>query len=341
MTFDAFLFLSFGGPNQKSDVIPFLKNVTEGRNIPQERLDVVAQQYYMFDGKSPINSINLDLIERIKSAFSNARIDLPIYFGNRNFSPYISDALQKMQSDGIHNAISFVTSAYGSYSGCKQYLQDVENARQKVGFDALAVTKIRHYYSHPGFIFPFVDNCIQALNQTDNPQGVELLFTAHSIPLSMSNASPYVYQLTKAIEFVVNGIKAKVGFEPAHKLVFQSRSGSPDQQWLEPDISDYMRSTSANKKSKIIVVPIGFISDHLEVIYDLDVLAKTTADDLEIPFDRVPTPSDDDRFVEMIVDLTKELLDPNKKVVTLGTEMDINDCSNNCCIVDPVPHRPK
>lgn len=339
MTFDAFLFQSFGGPNQKSDVIPFLNNVTKGRNIPQERLEIVAQQYYMFNGKSPINSINLDLIDRIKIAFSVARIDLPIYFGNRNFKPYIENTLEKMCSDGVTNAISFVTSAYGSYSGCKQYRQDIEKALRNIGDCSLTVTKIRHYYSHPGFILPFVDRCIEALNQCDNMQQVELLFTAHSIPLTMANSSPYLYQLNKAMEFVINGITESLGFSPSHALVFQSRSGSPNQKWLEPDISDYMRSSNVSSRSKIIAVPIGFISDHLEVIYDLDVLAKSTADELGVPFTRVSTPSNDNRFVEMIVDLTQELLDSSNNPVTLGTQVDLNGCSNNCCAIDPVPNR--
>lgn len=337
MPFDAFLFQSFGGPNQREDVIPFLKNVTEGRNVPQERLDVVAQQYYRFDGKSPINSINLALIERLRDAFSRHQIELPIYFGNRNFHPYLTDTLSKMNSDGVTNAISFVTSAYGSYSGCKQYLEDIEKAQKTISNQAPTVTKIRHYFSHPGFIDPFVDNCIAALSQTDDNTDVELLFSAHSIPISMSDSSPYLHQLNRAMSFILDGISKKLGFEPAHALVFQSRSGPPTQKWLEPDISDYMRSKYTHHKSRVIAVPLGFISDHLEVIYDLDILAKNTADQLGVPFARVSTPSNDPRFIDMIADLTKELLDPTKPAVTLGTIDDLNGCSLTCCRTSTKP----
>ncbi len=335
MNFDAFLFQSFGGPNQESDIIPFLENVTRGKNVPRDRLELVAQQYRTLGGKSPLNEINKDLIRRVRAAFGEHGIDLPIYFGNRNFTPYVTDALEQMRADGRRRAIAFVTSAFGSYSGCRQYKLDVELARQAIGPDAPELVKIRHYYSHPGFISPLVSNSIRALESLPDPGGAEFVFTAHSIPKSMAQTSPYLRQLERAVDFVVRGIQARAGVTFPSSLAFQSRSGPPAQEWLEPDISYQLASLAAKGVKNVVVVPISFVSDHMEVIYDLDTLAAKTARSLGISMARARTPSDSPEFVEMIVDLTMELLDPSTKPKSLGDSSDLNGCTEICCPTRP------
>lgn len=331
MPFDAFIFQSFGGPNKKSEVIPFLENVTRGRDIPTQRLKTVAQQYFLFDGISPINQINLDIIDRLKVAFKEARIDLPIYFGNRNFEPYISDALIQMKADGVQNALTFVTSAYGSFSSCKQYKLDIEKAQDALGPLHPKVTKIRHYYTHPGFINPFVDASITELGRLNDPHNAEFIFTAHSIPIAMSINAPYLNQLNKAMELVIDGIRSAAKFAPRYSLVFQSRSGPPSQPWLEPDISSHLRTLASKGVTEVVVVPIGFISDHLEVIYDLDMLAAKTAKEVGISMHRVATPSSSPQFINMIVDLTLELLQPGRTPTTLAGQTFLNGCTASCC----------
>lgn len=331
MNFDAFLLQSFGGPNQESDVIPFLENVTRGRNVPRERLELVAQQYRTLGGKSPINEINKDLIRRVQAAFGEHGIELPIYFGNRNFKPYISDALEQMRADGKKRAITFVTSAFGSYSGCRQYKLDVELAQQAIGPDAPEVVKIRHYYSHPGFIGPLVSNSIRALKSLPDPGAAEFVFTAHSIPSAMADTSPYLRQLKRAVDLVVRGMKEKADVALPYSLAFQSRSGPPTQEWLEPDVSHQLASLAAKGVNNAVIVPISFVSDHMEVIYDLDTLAAKTARDLGMSMARARTSSDSPEFVEMIVDLTMELLDPSTTPKSLGDSSDLNGCSATCC----------
>lgn len=335
MTFDAFLFQSFGGPNKYSDIIPFLENVTRGRNIPRERLDTVADQYRIFGGKSPINEINGGIIERLETAFRNHGIELPIYFGNRNFAPYVSDALAQMKADGRKRAIAFVTSAYGSFSGCKQYKLDVEAAQRQIGPDAPEVVKIRHYYSHPGFIEPLVENSVTALDSLPESHLAELIFTAHSIPRSMADTSPYLQQLDRAVNLVAAGIQEKTGSPHHFSLVFQSRTGPPNQEWLEPDVSDHLKALASRGVRSAVVIPISFISDHMEVIYDLDTLAAKTAHELDIGFARAGTSSDSPQFIEMIIDLTKELLDPSHSAKSLGGFSDLNGCSAGCCPTKP------
>ncbi len=335
MTFDAFLFQSFGGPNKDSDIIPFLENVTRGRNIPRERLAVVADQYRIFGGKSPINEINRGIIERLAIAFQDHGIDLPIYFGNRNFEPYVSDALAQMKADGRKRAIAFVTSAFGSFSGCKQYKLDVETAQSQVGPDAPEVVKIRHYYSHPGFIEPLIENSVTALDSLPEPRSAELVFTAHSIPRSMADTSPYLGQLDRAVNLVAAGIQHRTGSPHRFSLVFQSRTGPPNQEWLEPDVSDHLRGLAARGVRSVVMIPISFISDHMEVIYDLDTLAAKTAREFYIEYARAGTSSDSPQFIDMIVDLTKELLYPSHSAKSLGGFSDLNGCSAICCPTRP------
>lgn len=329
--FDAFLFQSFGGPNRIEDVLPFLENVTRGRNIPRERLEEVAKHYYLFNGKSPINEINLDIIGRLKTAFRDHKIDLPIYFGNRNFEPFISQALTQMKLDGRRHAIAFVTSAYGSFSSCRQYKLDVAEAQAKLGDGAPEVVKIRHYYSHNGFIGPMVHNSLTALKELPSDEEVELIFTAHSIPLSMSDGSPYLPQLKQSMQLVSAGIEKSLKRKLRSALVFQSRSGPPTQPWLEPDISDYLRTIAQRGTKNAVMIPIGFISDHLEVIYDLDIVATNTAKELGISVVRAKTASDSSEFIEMIVDLTKEILTGGTAPTETGHKARIYTCSETCC----------
>ncbi len=335
MTFDAFLFQSFGGPNIDSDIIPFLENVTRGRNIPRERLNVVADQYRIFGGKSPINEINHAIIERLATAFRNHGIELPIYFGNRNFEPYVYDALAQMKTDGRKRAIAFVTSAFGSFSGCKQYKLDVEMAKGQIGPDAPEVVKIRHYYSHPGFIEPLVEKSVAALDSLPEPHSAELVFTAHSIPRSMAVTSPYLQQLDRAVNLVTAGIREKTGSHHRFSLVFQSRTGPPNQEWLEPDVSDHLKALASKGVRNVVVIPISFISDHMEVVYDLDTLAAKTAREVDISYARAGTSSNSPQFIDMIVDLTRELLDPSHIAKSLGSFTDLNGCSAVCCPTQP------
>ena len=335
LSFDAFLFQSFGGPNNKSDVIQFLENVTSGRNIPKERLETVAQQYYLFGGKSPINEINLDIIKRLEAAFQRNGIQLPIYFGNRNFEPYVADALARMKADGVKRALCFVTSAYGSFSGCKQYKLDIENAQKLLGNGAPEVVKIRHYYSHPGFTNPLVANSITALRSLPDTKSAHLAFTAHSIPQAMADTSPYLEQLHRALDLVVAGIESQTGQTFPSALVFQSRSGPPDQAWLEPDVSDHLARLAMRGTTNVAIVPISFISEHMEVIYDLDTLAAAKATELGMSVVRAKTPSDSPEFIDMIVDLTQELLDRRKRPATLGTYSNLNGCTSSCCPAPP------
>lgn len=331
MPFDAFLFESFGGPNCEADILPFLENVTRGRNVPKQRLDVVAQQYRMLGGKSPINEINRNLIERLREAFLSHQINLPIYFGNRHFTPFTSDALKEMKADGRKMAIAFVTSAYGSYSSCKQYKVDFEASRSQIGDGAPEVVKIRHFYSHPGFIEPLVENTVLALEKLPRPSEPMLLFTAHSIPQSMADSSPYLAQLQRAVELTTDGVEQRIGRHLSHSLVFQSRSGPPTQQWLAPDVCDHLETLASTGINDVLLIPIGFVSDHMEVVYDLDYLAIKKAQALEMNAVRVKTPSDSPKFIEMIVDLVKELLYPGYEPKSLGGISDLNGCSETCC----------
>lgn len=333
MAFDAFLIQSFGGPNKRSDVIPFLENVTRGKDVPQERLRTVAEQYYLFDGKSPINEINYGIIRRLERAFSKAEISLPIYFGNRNFAPYLPNTVRQLKADGKTNVITFVTSAYGSYSSCKQYTIDLQRACSSIEGTAPAFTKIRHFYSHPGFIEPFVMNSLTALETLTNPEKAQLVFTAHSIPLSQAKSAPYQFQLQRAAEFVTRRIEEKTGRSYSHSLVFQSRSGPPTQRWLEPDISEHLKQLSLRAITDVLIIPIGFISDHLEVIYDLDILAAATAHQVGIEIARAKTPSDSSEFIDMIVDLTIEIIKGSSNPKSLGESFDLNGCTDTCCAV--------
>jgi protoporphyrin/coproporphyrin ferrochelatase len=344
--YDAILILSFGGPEGPEDVIPFMENVTRGRGIPRERLEAVSGHYALFGGVSPINGLNRDLIASLTDELRSHQIDLPIYWGNRNWAPMLVDTLADMRADGITKALCFVTSAYSSASGCRQYREDIDAARLALGEDAPQIDKIRTFFNHPGFIEPLIDAAVHdvlSLNQElGSLKGVELACTAHSIPLSMAETSNYTAQLAEATKLVTQGVATRVGTQLPSTLVFQSRSGAPGQPWLEPDICDHLDSRAAAGATGIVMVPVGFISDHMEVVYDLDTQAAERAAELGLPVRRSPTPGTDPRFITMVRELIEERIavatgrDPIRRALgDLGAGHDV--CPLGCC---PMPSRP-
>lgn len=327
--YDALLVLSFGGPEGMDDVLPFLENVTRGRNIPRERLAEVAEHYYHFGGISPINAQNRALIAALERDLREHGINLPIYFGNRNWHPLLGDTLSQMQADGVRNVLVFVTSAYSSYSGCRQYREDILRAVETVGASDMRFDKIRVFYNHPRFIEPMVAR-VHASLATLPPErrvATEVIFTAHSVPLSMAKGSAYERQLREASRLVAEGAGAR-----NYRLAWQSRSGPPQIPWLEPDILDVLDDLHAAGVRDVIVVPIGFVSDHLEVLFDLEVEAQDRATKLGMAMIRVPSVGDDPAFVSMIRELIEERMTANPErrfLGTLGPSHDI--CPVNCC----------
>ncbi len=296
--YDALLIVSFGGPEKHEDVIPFLENVLRGRNVPRERMLEVAEHYYHFDGRSPINDQNRALM-----AVLERRLDVPIYWGNRNWHPMLADTVRKMREDGVERALAFVTSAFGSYSGCRQYIEDIERARAAVE-NAPPIAKIRPFSTHPRFLEAMADRVRAALREL--PHG-RIVFTAHSVPVAMAQLSPYVEELRKASSAVATAVGAT-----EWDFAWQSRSGPPTQPWLEPDITDYLRQS----RRDTVIVPIGFLSDHMEVIYDLDVEARGVANALGIRITRARTVETHPAMIEMIAELLEKQPEP---------------CARGCC----------
>jgi ferrochelatase len=334
LPYDAVLIVSFGGPEKPEDVMPFLENVTRGRNIPYERLHEVAQHYLHFGGKSPINDQNRALIASLARELDEHGSKLPIYWGNRNWHPFLPDTLRQMRSDGIKRAIAFMTSAYSSYSGCRQYRENVQSAQNAIGEGAPQVEKLRVFYNHPHFIEPSADRLREALERFSSGQKVYVIFTAHSIPVSMAQASDYSKQLQETARLV-----AETSGVQHWKLVYQSRSGPPGQPWLEPDVLDYVRKISDLGVRNVVVAPIGFISDHMEVLYDLDIEAKDLAIELGTTLVRARTVGTHPMFVQMIRELIEERLDPSKPKLAVGRYGPNHDvCLADCC---PAPVRPR
>jgi ferrochelatase len=306
---NAFLLVSFGGPEGPDDVMPFLRNVTAGRGVPDERLAKVAEHYYEFGGVSPINAQCRELIAAIEKDFATTAIELPVYWGNRNWPPYLTDTMAAMASDGIKRVIALATSAYSSFSSCRQYLDDIDRARAAVGLEAAPeVIKIPPYYRHPGFIGSFIDATQAALASLppEAEPGAELIFTAHSIPTSMATASGpagggYPAQLAVVAELVTVGVGRS-----SWRLAYQSRSGPPSVPWLKPDVDDTLEEVAASGATAAVIVPIGFVSDHMEIKFDLDTEAARTAARLGLPVARAATPGTAPRFVSMISALVAE-----------------------------------
>ena len=354
--YDALLLVSFGGPERPGDVLPFLENVTRGREIPRVRLEQVGEHYLGFGGRSPINDHNRALLAAVGTDLAEHRIDLGLYWGNRNWAPYLRDAVEQMARDGVRRAACLVTSAYSSYSGCRQYRENLFDAADGVE-GAPRLDRLRHYGNHPGFVGAFVDATRAALREV--PTGSRLVFVTHSIPTSMAQASgrpddadPEAgYPTGHAYERQHSVVAAEVTRRVGHgadvggwDLAYCSRSGSPRTPWLEPDVNDQLEAVAAAGAPGAVVVPIGFVSDHMEVIYDLDTQARATATRLGLPMARAATPGTDPHFVAMVRDLLTERAAVERgeravRATVAGTEPSWDICPAGCC-ANPRGRRP-
>jgi protoporphyrin/coproporphyrin ferrochelatase len=326
---EALLVLSFGGPEGPDDVLPFLENVTRGRGIPRERLAEVAEHYHHFGGVSPINEQNQALIAAVEADLAAAGVDLPVYWGNRNWAPYVEDTWRQLAEDGVEHVYVFATSAYASASGCRQYHEDVARARAATGPGAPTAEKLPHYSDAAGFVRANADALAAALAAL--PDGVRetarLVATAHSIPAAMAavagpDGHAYEAELLAAARQVVDAVAPGRPVD----LVWQSRSGPPSVPWLEPDVNDHLRSLAASGEEAVVVFPVGFVSDHLEVIWDLDNEARATAEELGLTFARAGTAGTHPAFVATVRELVQE-----RRAGTpprLGT-----NCPASCCYV--------
>ncbi len=334
--YDAVLLVSFGGPEGPDDVLPFLDNVLRGRNVPEQRKLAVAEHYHRFGGVSPINQQNRELIQAIESELIQAGSALPVYWGNRNWHPMLADTLRQMESDGIKRSLAFLTSPFSSYSACRQYLDAIEVARDEVGGGAPRVSKLRAYFNHPRFVAAWCERTRQGLEQFDATcrSRVQVLFTAHSIPTAMADSSPYVSQVTELISLVADSLKLD---RSQWQLVFQSRSGPPHQPWLEPDICTAIDTIGkARSTDQVLVVPIGFLSDHIEVLYDLDVEAADAAQRAGIQMVRAKTLGTHPQLVTMARELIDERISNTAARPTLGTMGPAPDeCPPDCCHYQP------
>jgi protoporphyrin/coproporphyrin ferrochelatase len=329
--YDALLVVSFGGPEGPDEVMPFLENVLRGKPVPRERMLEVAEHYYHFGGVSPLNEQNRRLIAALEREFAEHGHKLPIYWGNRNWHPLLADTLKKMADDGVQRSLAFFTSAYSSYSGCRQYREDIARAQATVGSSAPQVDKLRVFFDHPGFIEPMVEavnNCLAKI-PAERRATTPLLFTAHSIPLDMANNCRYVAQLQETCRLVAEGVSHE-----NWELVYQSRSGSPQQPWLEPDVCDRITELHKMKNiSDLVVLPIGFISDHMEVLFDIDTEAHELCERLCINMQRAATVGAHPRFIEMIRLLIEERLSDASERLALGNHGPSHDiCPADCCL---------
>lgn len=341
---DAILVLSFGGPEAPDEVRPFLENVTRGRGVPPERLDAVEEHYQHFGGVSPINARNRELIASIA-----ARTELPVYFGNRNWRPFAEDTVREMADAGVERALVFATSAYGGYSACRQYHEDIARARDAVGEAAPELVKLRHFYDHPDFVRANADAVRTAWAQLpeDRREAARLVFTAHSIPTSADAAAGtpadgghrYSRQVAEAAALVA----AELGVDE-FDVVWQSRSGPPQVPWLEPDIVDHIDDLHAKGVPAVVVAPVGFVSDHVEVVWDLDNEAAERAAEHGMGFARAATAGPDPRFADMVVELVREHTDdaPARRLgsgPSAGCTRNGAPCAVDCCVPQRRPAR--
>ncbi|MCK9902440.1 ferrochelatase [Parafrankia colletiae] len=339
---DALLLVSFGGPEGPQDVLPFLRNVTRGRNVPDERLAEVAAHYDHFGGRSPINDQNRALLRALRERLA----PLPVYWGNRNWAPYLTDTVARMRADGVRRAACFVTAAFASYSGCRQYREDLASALGEAGPGAPDLVKLRLFFDHPGFVEPMVDHCVRALGELPEPvrAGAPLVFTAHALPLAQAVASgpdggAYERQLRAAAAVIAERVGQRVGGRHPWQLAYCSRSGPPHVPWLEPDVNDALAALATGGAGSAVIVPVGFVSDHMEVVYDLDVEAAGTARRHGLAVARAGTVGTDPRFVDMVADLLAERRFPGWERPALSTEGPAHDvCPLHCC--DPARPRP-
>ncbi|QDS98723.1 ferrochelatase [Adhaeretor mobilis] len=337
--YDAVLIVSFGGPEGPDEVLPFLENVLRGKNVPHERMLEVAEHYQHFGGVSPINEQNRQLIAALEAELAEHGPHLRVYWGNRNWNPLLADTLRKMRDDGVQRAIAFFTSSFSSYSGCRQYREDIMRAQEEVGEGTPQVDKLRVFFNHPGFIEPLVESVKEHRKQI-SPEARDdslLMFTAHSIPLSMAQNCRYEAQLQEACRLV-----AEQSGHSRWELVYQSRSGPPQQPWLEPDVCDRITALhEADKLSDLMILPIGFISDHMEVLFDLDTEAAELCEELGVCMQRLPTVGTHPRFIRMIRELIEERVneDPQRQALgDLGPSHDV--CPVDCCLYTPKPPLP-
>ncbi len=349
--YDALLLVSFGGPEKPEDVVPFLENVTRGRGVSRERLEEVGEHYFAFGGRSPINDQNRMFIAAVEQDLASAGLDVPVYWGNRNWDPFLIDTVRRMERDGVRRAACLVTSAYSSYSGCRQYRENLADAVAEVGRGAPRLDRLRHYFNHPGFLEPNVDATLAAIAELGEAvrHDARLLFVTHSIPTAMNDvAGPdggaYVAQHRSVAEEIVERIRQETGHRYASELVFCSRSGPPQVPWLEPDVNDRLEELARDGVRGVVVVPVGFVSDHMEVVYDLDTEAAASADKLGLEFSRAATAGVDPRFVAMVRDLLLEraAVERGEDVAraAVGSRPPSWDvCPLGCC-ANPRGHRP-
>lgn len=335
--YDALLIVAFGGPEGRDDVMPFLENVLRGRNVPRERMLEVAEHYYHFGGKSPINDQVRELIAALEPELRQHGIDLPIYWGNRNWHPLLPETMRQMADDGVRNALAQVLAGYSSYSSCRQYRENIAAAQESVGESAPRVDKIRVFYNHPDFIAVNAANIADALAQlpAELRDETHIAYTAHSIPNSMADGCDYALQLGETARLISESLNVP---DSRWQLVYQSRSGRPQDPWLEPDICDHIEQLAGDGVQSVVVAPIGFLSDHLEVMFDLDEEAKQAAAKRGIAMARAATVGTHPRFVAMLRELIQERLsddvDP-RAIGRFGPSHDV--CPADCC---PAPRRP-
>jgi len=352
--YDALLLMSFGGPEGPDDVMPFLENVTRGRGIPQERLTDVAEHYLHFGGRSPINDQNRALLAALREDLDRRGVDLPLFWGNRNWDPYLTDTLREAHEAGARRVLAVITSAYSSYSGCRQYREDVAAAVVELAQEgrAVAVDKIRHYFNTPGFVQANTQGVVAAFGRLDPRlrEGARLVFVTHSVPDGMEEASgprggAYSAQHLQACAAVSQEAALVLGAVPAWDLVYCSRSGPPSQPWLEPDVNDHLRALKDQGVPAVVVSPVGFVSDHMEVVFDLDTEAQETAAEIGLPFQRAATVGVAEVFVSQLVDLLLERAEvarggsPEQPAVTpWGPSHAV--CPVGCCVNLRTPDKP-
>lgn len=352
--YDALLLLSFGGPEGPDDVVPFLENVTRGRGIPKERLKEVGQHYFLFGGVSPINAQNRALLDALRKDFADHGLDLPVYWGNRNWAPYVTDTLREMVTDGHRRILVLATSAYASYSGCRQYREDLAGALAALeaeGLELPRVDKLRHYFNHPGFVGPMTEGVLDSL--ADLPQdvraGAHIAFTTHSIPDSAADTSgpvedhgeggAYVRQHLDVAKLIADAVRERTGVDHPWRLVYQSRSGAPHIPWLEPDICDHLEELHGAGVPAVVMAPIGFVSDHMEVLYDLDTEARAKAQELGLPVRRSATVGADPRFAAAVRDLVLERAATERGQQVAPCALGALGPSHNLCPVGCCPAR--
>ncbi|MEU9299802.1 ferrochelatase [Streptomyces sp. NPDC048269] len=356
--YDALLLLSFGGPEGPDDVVPFLENVTRGRGIPRERLKEVGQHYFGFGGVSPINAQNRALLDALRKDFAEHGLDLPVYWGNRNWDPYLTDVLRAMAADGRRRIAVLATSAYASYSGCRQYRENLADALATLAAEGVPelprVDKLRHYFNHPGFVQPMIDGVLASLAALppEVRAGAHLVFTTHSIPTAAADTSgpveehtehgeggAYVKQHLDVAKVIADAVRAETGTERPWELVYQSRSGAPHIPWLEPDICDHLEALHEAAAPAAVMVPIGFVSDHMEVMYDLDTEATAKAAELGLPVARSATVGADPRFAAAVRELVLERAAAERGEPVERCALGLLGASHDLCAVGCCPAR--